>query len=256
MARTLGFPEVEHEQLANPPLKAMLGQVQFPPILRIADPASLAPFQEALAGTFPEFAPEQQVSITVGPEGASTGRSQSFSFSTPDNAWSVVLAPTALTLEASAAQYTSYAAFRERFQEVWAVALEQLKPQRRHQIGLRYIDHLEQEQSPDQWTDWIRPEIVGLIAQPEIAEHVRQSLTDIRLELDHGILAFKHGIVQAGPEARWGYLLDFDYFQQEQSDEIGSEALIERFDCFHEEIYAFFRWCLAEKAVKEFSDGG
>jgi uncharacterized protein (TIGR04255 family) len=50
------IPAVEHEVFANPPLKVMLGQVRFPPVLRIADPAYLASFQEAVRHQFPPFA--------------------------------------------------------------------------------------------------------------------------------------------------------------------------------------------------------
>ena len=69
MAHALGFPEVEHEQLPGAPLRAMLGQIQFAPIPRIADMAGIAPFQEAIAASFPDFSPEQQMSVVLGPDG-------------------------------------------------------------------------------------------------------------------------------------------------------------------------------------------
>lgn len=256
MPRSLSVPHVDHEQFESPPLKAMLGQVQFPPILRVADMAYLAPFQEAIAGQFPEFAEEQQVSLMVGPEGVlQSGAGKAYRFASADRSWSIVLSPTALTLEAAADRYTSYAEFRGRFEEVWEAARAHLRPTRRVQQGLRYIDHIERELSSAGWAEWIRPELLGVVGQPELSDHVLQSLADVRLKLSSGIMSFKHGIVQAGPEGKWGYMLDFDYFRQQESDDTGTESVLEQFDVFHEEIYALFRWCVTPKALETFRRG-
>lgn len=257
MAHALGFPEVEHEQLPSAPLRAMLGQIQFAPLPRIADMAGIAPFQEAIAASFPDFSPEQQMSVVLGPDGAmQSGTTQNWRFSTTDRAWSVVLNPGALTLEAAASQYTSYAAFRERFHEVWEVALTQLRPTRRLQIGLRYIDHIEAEGPSTAWSDWVKREVLGIEARPELAARLQQSLSDHRLNIDGAVLAFKHGIVQTGPGLKWGYLLDFDYFRQEQSDALATDDVLQQFDVFHDEIYAFFRWCLTDHALEVFRRAG
>src|SRR5271167_2927396 len=61
------IPQVEHEVFARPPLKAMLGQVRFPPILKIADLSSLGGFQETIREDWPQFSQEQQLSVLVGP---------------------------------------------------------------------------------------------------------------------------------------------------------------------------------------------
>jgi uncharacterized protein (TIGR04255 family) len=257
MAPALGFPEVEHEHLPSAPLRAMLGQIQFAPLPRIADMAGIATFQEAIATSFPDFSPEQQMSVVFGPEGAlQSGATQNWRFSTPDRAWSVVLNPGALTLEAAASQYTSYEAFRARFREVWEAALAQLRPVRRLQIGLRYIDHIEDDGPSTEWSSWVRPEVLGLEAHPEIATRIRQSLSDLRLDVDGAVLAFKHGIVQTGPQMNWGYLLDFDYFRQEQTDILATDDVLREFDVFPDEIYAFFRWCVTDEALEVFRRAG
>jgi len=61
------IPAVEHEAFAKPPLKAMLGQIRFPTVLKIADLGALGGLQEAIRDTWPEFAQEQQLSVVVGP---------------------------------------------------------------------------------------------------------------------------------------------------------------------------------------------
>ncbi len=104
------IPSVAHETYPNPPLKAMFGQVRFPPRLQILDPSSLGPFQTAVEPELPEFAEEQQVTVTIVPGSSpQPAAGKSYRFSTADGGWSARLAPDALTLEASAGgRYTSY----------------------------------------------------------------------------------------------------------------------------------------------------
>ena len=255
MARSLGFPSVPHEHLPHAPLQTMLGQVQFPLTSRVADLARLAPFQEAIAEAFPQMVQEQLLTINFGPEGVrSPGATPTMRFISADGAWNVALTPSMLTLEATALRYSGYADFRERFQQVWEAAREHLSLTRRTQIGLRYINHIQKELSASEWGEWIRSEILGVQALPEAGDRVQTSMSDVRFALNDGLLAFKHGIVQAGPDGNWGYLLDFDYFSQQPVEDASTDEVLARFDAFHDEIYAFFRWTVTERSLKEFSD--
>lgn len=251
------FESVEHERFAHPPLKAMFGQVRFPAVLKVADPGSLGAFQEALRDRFPEFAQEEQVTFVVGPEGAQAPvNARRYRFSTTDGTWSVVLAPDMLTVEAGADQYTSYDRFREHFIAVWSAALEHIAPSRVLHQGLRYIDHIERDLRGADWGRLVRPELLGSLASEELAGGLLHAVTDMRLERPHGLLFFKHGVAQAGPTNALGYLFDFDYFTQEATVDIDPEQLGERFDRFHDELYALFRWCITEEAVEEFRGAG
>src|SRR4051812_34301788 len=92
--------DVEYEVFPAPPLKAMLGQIQFPPTLKIGDISAVGRFHEAIRDRFPEFAPEQQFNITLGPAGPQQAAvAQVYRFTTGDGTWSIVLGPQALTLE-------------------------------------------------------------------------------------------------------------------------------------------------------------
>ena len=84
---------------------------------------------------------------------------------------------------------------------------------------------------------------------------VFQAIADIRFRREDGTLAFKHGLVPLGPENAPGYLLDFDYFTQEKDDDPSLDAIMQRFDRYHDVIYAFFRWCISERALEEFRSG-
>ena len=93
-----------------------------------------------------------------------------------------------------------------------------------------------------------------LAAGTSLSDGVVQAISDLRFQREDGVLAFKHGLVPAGPENKFGYLLDFDYFTQEQTDDISTEGIMTRFDRYHEVIYAFFRWCVTDQALEEFRD--
>lgn len=250
------IPTVEHEAFGNPPLKAMLGQVRFPPVLRIADLPSLIPFQEAIRNEFPTFGQEQQISFVLAPQGPqSAAAQQAFRFSTSDGAWSVVLTPEALTLEADVAvRYTSYDEFIDRFRLVWGAILEHFAPNQVSRQGLRYVDHLEGDRSAAEWASLINADLLGPLVGA-FGAGVGQSVSELRFAREDGVLVFKHGMLPLGPEERMGYLLDFDYFIEEASDDTSVDAVIARFDRYHELLYSFFRWCVTDEALAEFRRG-
>jgi uncharacterized protein (TIGR04255 family) len=248
------IPPAEREIFASPPLRAMLGQVRFPPILKIADLASLGGFQDAIREDWPQFAQEQQLGVLVGPQGLQeAGATRAFRFTAADEMWSAVLTPDALTLEAAlpAGQYTSYEEFSDRFSRIWTAFLQQFQPTAVVQQGLRYVDHIERELPPADWARLINPELLGPLAT-SLSAGVIQAISDLRFQREDGLLAFKHGLVPAGPENKFGYLLDFDYYTQEQTADPSIEAILDRFDRYHEVIYAFFRWCVTDEALEEF----
>lgn len=247
------IPATEHEVFAKPPLKAMLGQIRYPPILKINDAGALASYQDAIRDAFPEFSPEQQFSLVVGPGGpANASVANTFRFSTPDAAWSVVLGADFLTLEVAVGElYTNYGEFMDRFGIAWAALVDHFRPARIVRQGLRYVDHIERDMAPHEWPQYINPELLGPVAT-SLSAGLEQSLSELRFRREDGVLVFKHGIAPAGPEGKPGYLLDFDYFTEEVSDVVSLDAVTERFDRYHELQYAFFRWCVTDTAVEEF----
>lgn len=246
------IPAVEHEVFPKPPIKAMLGQVRFPPVLRIADMASLAPFQDAIREDFPDFGQEQQFSFMLGPEGPQgVTTSQAYRFRSPDHAWSVLLAPEALTIEADpSVRYTSYDEFADHFRRVWSAALDHFKPSQVTRQGLRYTDHIEGDRPAREWSAYINEDLLGPLAGP-LGEGVAQSVSELRFARDDGVIVFKHGMLPAGPEHKMGYLLDFDYAIERPTD-VNVDEVMARFDSYHEVLYAFFRWCVTDEAIKEF----
>ena len=253
--RLSDLPTAEHEQLENPPLRAMLGQVQFPPMLRLQKGVSeVADFQEAIRDVFPEFATEQQVQVAVSGAGEANATTNSaYRFTDGARTWSVLLTPTALTLEAVAGgKYSSYAEFAVLFERIWTAAAEHLRPTQVTQQGLRYVDHLVGDRTPLEWAAWINPVLLGGLTSPVLAADLDQAVSAMVYRLDDGQVVFRHGIVRAGPENSQGYLLDIDSIHSGPMDPPDTASIMARFGESHDLIYRFFRWCVTEHALEEF----
>ncbi len=259
MTRALRLPDRDHEQFARPPLKVMLGQVRFPMIFRVARLSELADLQEELRDEYPQVAQERQMSLAIGPEGITSGEETlNFRFSTADGAWSIVLNPSFLTLEAAiATKYSNYEDFRTRFARVWDAALRHLQPSEATQQGLRYVDHLDWPDVPkNEWGRYINSKLLGVLGADEFGVDVQHTLTDSRLDLGDGtILSFKYGLVRTGPENALGFLLDTDCFSPVVGQDISVDEVVGRFDRFHNEIHVLFHWAVTEEAKERFRRG-
>ena len=252
MPGELKLPHRDHRTLANPPLKVMLGQVRFDPILQVDRADFIAPLQEVLRKDYPQFGPQQEVQLVLGPDGAFRSEtSKSWRFATSDNAWSIILSPTFVTLEADAPQYVGYDDFRKRFHSVWNAVLEHVRPTRCVQQGLRYINHIEKDIESDEWTQFINGELLGPMASSAFGKEIQYCVSDLKLARPDGQLSIKYGLTQAGPQQSSGYLLDFDYVNQDQSTKLDADGITERFDDFHAVLFDFFCWALDPEYLKE-----
>jgi len=231
----------------------MLGQVRFPPVLRIADIGSLVPFQEAIRHDFPTFREEQQLSLVMGAQGPQTPQLQkAYRFVTAGHGWSILLTPDAVTLEADVtAGYTSYDEFVQRFRLVWQAILSRFEPAQISRQGLRYVDHIEGDRAAPDWATLINPELLGPLVE-RFGDTITQSASELRLNRGDGVLVFKHGMLPLGPGGMAGYLLDFDYFTEEPDDDTSLEAVMSRFDRYHQFLYSMFRWCVTSDALEVF----
>jgi uncharacterized protein (TIGR04255 family) len=256
MPRVLTFPDAEHVHYSNAPLKLMLGQVRFPAVLKIAAPGGLAEFQEEIRDEYSEYSEEQQVGLVIGAEGMQpTSEARNYRFATADGAWSLVVNPTFLSVEASVAtKYSTYDEFRDRFANVWAVALRHLEPKKSVQQGLRYIDFLDwTDVAPPDWGRYINSHLLGALGVPELVEHVEHTITDTRFQLgDEAALSLKYGLARGGPDNLPGFLLDTDCFSQAQHEDVTVDAVTGRFNLFHEEIHVLFNWAMTDQARERF----
>jgi len=237
----------------------MLGQLQFPPILRLQKGVGeIADFQDAIREVLPGFGIEQQIQIALSPDGdAKTASNSAYRFTNETGTWSVLLTQNAFTLEAVAGgRYSSYEEFGVLLREIWPAVVEHLRPARITQQGLRYVDHLEGDRAPAEWAEWVNPLLLGGLTTAQLGTDLEQAVSEVSYKLGDGRILLRHGIVRAGPGNAKGYLLDVDSIHTQALPADDLAGLLARFDESHDAVYRLFRWSVTDHAMETFRHAG
>ena len=128
-----------------------------------------------------------------------------------------------LTLEADVSErYTSYDEFGRYFAQVWSAVLEHFAPTRVLRQGLRYVDHIEGAAYAGERSRYINGDLLG----PLVGAWGRRRAVGKRVALlpSGRRCGLQARMLPAGPSATMGYLLDFDYFNEEPSDDVSVEG--------------------------------
>ena len=137
-----GFPASPRVIYRNNPLKQVICQLRFPPLLRI-ESAVPADFQEAIRRTFPLLHESRTVDLPPGVPtelaevvGKALSQQVSYNFVTEDGAWSVSLTRDFVAL--SAAKYERWEQFIERLRPPVEALVRLYDPAFFSRVGLRY----------------------------------------------------------------------------------------------------------------------
>lgn len=245
----------EAKQVLNPPkvqsvryernfITTAVCEVRFPTLLELESkpPRSL---QAKLRKNYPFY--EAQVIGLPGPETIS--HEQRYLFRSKDQRWTVTLKSFSIAVETS--KYTEFEDFFGRLRSVLDAARDLIDSDFVTRVGLRYINAVPIEDN--RLEGWIRPDLVipvtgGVLGSPRKFQALIQGPTE------WGEFSFRHGLKTPEDEASqkvWTYLLDFDYFSENvEFDQIF--GLVENFNRIN---FAFFSWCLDEKAKKLLGEG-
>lgn len=257
----LGPPPAE-VPLAAPPLVRVIAQVRFPVIASIEKSEFIAPFQEALRGTYPVLRPETSQQLLLGPGGVQDTRTSTiWRFRDAVDAWTVALAPDFVALETT--RYSSRDDFLGRFRQVLEALEQHINPRLVDRLGLRYVDQVTGAPLTE-LPALLRPEVSGILASP-VAEHARQSLTEQLFELpdEGGALRARWGLVPAGATVDPGampplgvpsWILDLDAFAQspESARMLDVDAIVAQARAFAERIYSVFRWAVNDEFLRRY----
>ncbi len=116
-----GLDPAPRYRLQRSPLAQAFGQVQFSARAKLATLEGVAPVQDLLHPVFPYMRPQQvqQVSLLVGPAGASAAGSQSQQMWQFDDGagWSLGLSADTATLSVGP-QYGNFSEFSDRFRSI------------------------------------------------------------------------------------------------------------------------------------------
>ena len=253
----LNLPEVPHGRMTHPPLKAVLGQLRFPPVLRIQEPDFVAPFQDAIRGEYPTLGKQQEIGVIIAQGGlVQTQPTLAWRFSDVTGTWHVVLAADFVTLEATASNYTEFGDLRDRLARILGPLVEVFAVTTATRLGLRYVNHIElQEAQPiAECRRLINPGLLGPVGLDLFSDELNVSVSDMRLTRPDGTLVVKHGLVPAGIPPQIGYLLDFDYSTEAPIDLGHPEQAVEQLQGFHDVVYRLFHWSITDAARVAFGD--
>ncbi len=248
----LPFPHQDDVPLERAPVAEVVCQVRFPPILRIAreEPSD---FQEKVRGRFPELEIEQSLRVRL-PNGVSEGlqaeaQPKIYRFHAADKQATVSLGVNFYSL--STTRYTHWLDFLNDLMLAHTAAQAVYQPAYATRIGLRYIDRFTLANTGYATVDDIRslfrPELVSPIAGELWGSTDNYLSQHLLHDEDEAWLALRFGY--RVEEAKPGFILDFDYYQEGQ---LALDDLATRCDRYHAAIYNAFRWCLLPEALQVF----
>ena len=178
----------------NDSLRWIAAEVKYPVLDALAQsvPDGL---QERLLASFPVRQDENQLSVSLGPNGPVAQQTNQHRFSRRDRLASVVLGRDAVRLEAT--DYPGWSAFREILTNVLSSLAEFGEPAGIVRLGLRYVDEIRvptEIQEFSDWSDWIDKRLVG----PFMVEH-DPPLNSGTVFLQYGVAPGFVTIQRAGP---------------------------------------------------------
>ncbi len=246
----------------NPPLKRVICQIRFPPILGIeANPP--AAFQEQISRkAYPNlqesvqvvFEPPLLVEGTLSPEllQAMTKRAppplaKSYAFSAENGDWQVTLTRTFLSLTTK--KYEIWNEFSERLSVPLKALIENYAPSYFTRIGLRYIDSIKRSTyglGEVEWAELVHPALAGALADIDTSKAMQQlsSISVLQLEKYNAQLAMRVQL-QPAPSAIDSILnIDSDFFVLGRMEMAG---VLERLEFLHTRSSRFIRWALKPK---------
>lgn len=266
MLELLHLPEVTHEIYERSPLELVICQVRFAPVIKIADEAFVARFQDAIREQYPLLETHKRVEIVgeLGADGPTIQqRGRVWRFVDQEDNWAVALADDFLVLETRAYEY--FDDFLRRFREVLEVLFEYIRPTVLVRLGLRYINEIRPGRQ--EWHSIIRSDLLGVTGVEPFASHVAYSLQEFTLRFPSGEgITVRHGIIPTGSvvvprrgreqPAEPFYLLDYDAFIElgepggysaDSADPDMIDMICERVAMFNQLIYRIFRWSITDE---------
>ncbi len=236
----------EHEVFKKNFLKSVVCQIKVQPIFRIASELP-AQFQEKIRKDYPAVQEEKAVQVEVrGPETQQRSLGSTWRFRSEDGYWAVTLDSAFIAFETKT--YESFTDFRSRFEEIYDAYVTTYEPSQPERIGLRYINVIRpiNVRTLKDWTSWVRPELMGLIATDQVEEPIIHDFKELRTLQNPGFMTVRHGLIADQDKSRV-YLLDVDRYIQGAKNQQETAALLGK---FNEDCYNFYRWAIGQEAVK------
>lgn len=249
------FPPRPRVVFKKNPIKQVICQLRFPPILRI-ESGTPVDFQENVRGQYPYFQPRaanldvppaelQRLLAVVGIDSPLPGRG--YDFRSGDGAWALSLTKDFFALTST--QYEQWEQFQTHLVGPLSSFLEIYKPAFFARIGLRYQNIICRSAlglEKCRWSELLQPYIAGVFAsgdllQEEVLEARHSQL--IRLDDGKSQVRIQHGLAKNDRSSEICYLIDNDFFSEEQVDVSSADAVL---TYLNDQSGRVFHWCISD----------
>jgi uncharacterized protein (TIGR04255 family) len=262
---TLRFPTEPNVVFDDPPLRAVLCQLRFPPVYSLLGESGVAGFQEGLRKKYPNPSRMDASQLQLSPGAVqSTSRAPTWRFTDSEGNWRASIGIDFVALE-TRKHYRDFAEFIARLEELLTVLDLTVHPDSATRVGLRKINELAHPSvsKPSDWRDLLRDSLVGLPGDSDLPGF-RHGMANVELQdEDDGALSIRHGfspqtslsVLLGGlagtdsDDALGGslkYLLDLDYSSPRPFELAPGFRLFDQLRLMSDSISSFFLWCLKD----------
>lgn len=226
------LPSHEHKRFQRNPLAAVIVQLRFDPILKIA--TGVPDFQDKIRSRFSLYEERDVKVVEVEAPSVSavrTRRVKEHRFRTRGEPTTVVLGDQGVSLEYLAHQHRDVLLPDVKLvTDSLSSTFQDVSPTR---LGLRYVNVVDRDRvaadagSPAEWSDLIEPSFLQMPAALADLAGTRFA-NEITSEMPVGAMTLRYGLLPAS-EDRLGFRLDIDRYHQESFDMADVEALVRAF---------------------------
>lgn len=131
----------------------------------------------------------------------------------------LAISPTSVLITYSA--YTSFEALKDDFFSVLGTLCSSFDQLSASRVGLRYVNVVEKEESPFEWSDYIDLSLLGVIARFSDAEHVNRVFHIVEFRYDDIGVKYQFGLANPDFPAQIRkpqFVLDLDAYSQGSQD--------------------------------------
>jgi uncharacterized protein (TIGR04255 family) len=243
------FPEAERVIYNRNPLRRIICQLRFPPILRIETEVPSS-FQDKIRGQYsgyelrssapplPGELPPQVVQAIL----ARLPAQKQHRFVTDDRTREVSLTRDFLALEST--QYTRWREFNAALEGPLDALLSAYEPAQFDRIGLRYVNVIVRSAlglTGAKWSELLNPELVGILASAIVGDNVRTVTgnADVLLPEVPAVVRIQHGLTEEQSED--GYALDIDLFTETPTEVTNAKQTL---STLNTEARRLFAWAI------------
>jgi len=245
----VAFPNSERVIYEINPIREVICQLRFPPILKI-DTETPAAFQELIRTDFPLYAMQPAIKLPPDfpmemfmPMGGSQTLHQ---FISKDGNWKTSLTRDFLSLHSRT--YTRWEDFKTHLDGPLKALKMLYSPSFFVRIGLRYQDAIHRSTlgvSEKSWSDLLAPWIAGVLSSENVSDDLLASTSKLMIRLPDGrsCVQVNHGLAIDQPTSETCYFIDADFFDAQQVETLDA---LPRLDFLNRQAGLFFRWCIKD----------